>query len=190
MDTLTSFSATAFKNGIDTTVLAVTVDVVRTAPDTGRFRFRAGTEWVDGTHSRSTVRDYHGVGQNRSRERAFTVDSDHPLLLVGRDNGPTPVEYVLHALTSCLTAGIVLAAAQRGVRLTDVRSTVVGDLDLNGMLGLDPGVRKGFGGIGVHITVDGDAPPEVLAEIVEHARTHSAVFDIVTNPVPVTVDVG
>jgi uncharacterized OsmC-like protein len=185
MDTLTSF-----KNGIDTTVLGVTVDVVRAAPETGRFRFRADTAWIDGTHSRSSVRDFYGVGQNRPRDRAFTLDADHPPVLVGRDHGPTPVEYVLHALTSCLTAGIVLAAAQRGVRLTDIRSTVVGDLDLNGILGLDPQVRRGFEGIAIHIVVDGDASPDVLAEIVEHARTHSAVFDIVTNPVPVTIDVA
>lgn len=185
MDTLTSFT-----NGVDTTVLDITVDVVRAAPETGRFRFRADTAWIDGTHSRSTVRDFYGVGQNRARDRAFTLDADHPPVLVGRDHGPTPVEYVLHALTSCLTAGIVLAAAQRGVRLTDIHATVVGDLDLNGILGLDPAVRKGFEGIGIQLVVDGDAAPEVLAEIVEHARTHSAVFDIVTNPVPVTIDVA
>ena len=182
MDTLTSF-----KNGIDTTVLGVTVDVVRTAPETGRFQFRAETAWIDGTHSRSTVRDFYGVGQNRPRDRAFALDADHPPVLVGRDHGPTPVEYVLHALTSCLTAGIVLAAAQRGVRLTDIHSSVVGDLNLNGILGLDPEVRKGFEGVSIHLVVEGDAPPEVLAELVEHARTHSAVYDILTSPVPVTI---
>jgi hypothetical protein len=108
----------SMRNGVDTATLFATIDAVRSAPEAARFQFRAHNEWVSGTHNRGTIHD-------------------HPAVLVGRDNGPTPVEYVLHALAACLTAGLANIAAARGIRLTEVRSTVAGDIDLNGILGLD-----------------------------------------------------
>jgi uncharacterized OsmC-like protein len=108
---------------------------------------------------------------------------------VGKDNGPTPVEFVLHALAACLTAGLANIAAARGVTLTEVRSTVEGDIDLNGILGLDPEVRNGYQGITVRFSVKGDAPAEKLRQIVEQSRARSAVYDVITGQVPVTIEV-
>jgi uncharacterized OsmC-like protein len=177
------------RNGVDTATLFATLDAVKAAPEAAKFQFRASNEWLSGTHNRSTIDGFFGVGEERSHERTFHFDADHPAILVGNDNGPTPVEYVLHALAACLTAGLANIAAARGVRLTEVRSTVVGDIDLNGILGLNPDVRNGYEKISVRLTVRGDAPPEVLKAILEQSRARSAVFDVITNQVPVTIEI-
>ena len=176
-------------NGVDTATLFATLDAVKAAPEAAKFQFRAHNEWISGTHSRGTIYGYFGVGEERTHERSFHFDADHPVVLVGKDNGPTPVEHLLHALAACLTAGIVNIAAARGVRLTEVRSEVSGDIDLNGILGLDPAVRNGYEHIKVRFTVQGDAPAEKLREIVAQSRARSAVFDVVTNGVPVAIEV-
>jgi uncharacterized OsmC-like protein len=177
------------RNGVDTATLFATLDAVKAAPEAARFQFRARNEWVSGTHSRGTIDDYFGVGEERSHERTWVFDADHPAVLVGKDNGPTPVEFMLHALAACLTAGLANIAAARGVTLTEVRSTVEGDIDLNGILGLDPDVRNGYQQITVRLTVKGDAPADKLRQLVEQSRARSAVFDIITNQVPVTITV-
>jgi uncharacterized OsmC-like protein len=177
------------RNGVDTATLFATLNAVKAAPAAAKFQFRASNEWLNGTHNRSTINGFFGVGEERTHERTFQFDADHPAVLVGHDHGPTPVEYVLHALAACLTAGLANIAAARGVRLTEVRSTVVGDIDLNGILGLDPTVRNGYEKIGVRFTVKGDAPSEVLQAIVDQSRARSAVFDIITNGVPVAIEV-
>ncbi len=129
----------------------------------GQFQFRAHNDWVNGTHNRSTIGDFFGVGEERAHERTFVFDADHPAVLVGQDNGPTPVEFVLHALAACLTAGLANIAAARKVTLTEVRSTVTGDIDLNGILGLNPEVRNGYQQINVKFTIKGDARPRCCA---------------------------
>ncbi len=177
------------RNGVDTATLFATLDAVKAAPEAAAFQFRAHNQWLSGTHNRSTIHDFYGVGEERTHERTFHFDADHPAVLVGRDNGPTPVEYVLHALAACLTAGLANIAAARGVRLTEVQSTVSGDIDLNGILGLNPDVRNGYQNITVRFTIKGDAPAEKLRELVEQSRARSAVFDIITNQVPVTIEV-
>jgi uncharacterized OsmC-like protein len=177
------------RNGVDTATLFATLDAVRDAPEAAQFQFRARNQWVTGTHSRSTIADFYGVGEEQAHERTWVFDADHPAVLVGRDNGPTPVEFVLHAVASCLTAGLANIAAARGVTLTEVRSTVEGDIDLNGLLGLNPDVRNGYQGITVRFAVKGDAPAEKLRELVERSRDRSAVYDIITNQVPVTIEV-
>jgi uncharacterized OsmC-like protein len=179
----------SMRNGVDTATLFATLDAVKQAPEAAKFQFRAHNQWQNGTHNRSTIADFFGVGEERSHERTFVFDADHPAVLVGRDNGPTPVEFVLHALAACLTAGLANIAAARGVRLTEVRSTVTGDIDLNGILGLDDGVRNGYQGITVRFTIRGDAPADKLRELVEQSRARSAVYDVVTNGVPVTIQV-
>jgi OsmC-like protein len=126
------------RNGVDTATLFATLDAVRQAPAAAKFQFRAHNEWASGTHNRSTISDYFGVGEERSHERTFVFDADHPAVLVGQDHGPTPVEFVLHALAACLTAGLANIAAARRGKLTEVRSTVTGDIDLNGILGPIP----------------------------------------------------
>ena len=187
---MTSTVNESMRNGVDTATLFATLDAVKAAPEAARFQFRAGNEWITGTHTRGTIHGFFGVGEERTHGRTFQFDADHPAVLVGRDNGPTPVEYVLHALAACLTAGLANVAAARGVRLTSVTSTVTGDIDLNGILGLDPQVRNGYQNVAVRLTVKGDAPAEVLKGLVEHSRARSAVYDILTGHVPVTVDVA
>jgi uncharacterized OsmC-like protein len=176
------------RNGVDTAGLFGTIDAVRATPDIAKFRFRATNTWVSGTHNRSTVHGFYGAMQEMTHAQPWTLDADHPPVLVGRDNGPTPVEYVLHALAACLTAGLANIAAARGVNLSEVTSVVEGDIDLLGILGLSDEVRNGFEGIRVHFIVRGD-DPEKLRTVVEQSRARSAVFDIVTNGVPVTIDV-
>jgi uncharacterized OsmC-like protein len=178
------------RNGVDTATLFATLDAVKAAPEAAAFQFRAHNQWISGTHSRSTIHGFYGVSEERAHEHTFQFDADHPAVLVGRDNGPTPVEFVLHALAACLTAGLANIAAARGVRLTEVRSTVTGDIDLNGVLGLDPDVRNGYQNITVRFTVTGDASADKLREIVEQSRARSAVFDILTGHVPVTIEVA
>lgn len=177
------------RNGVDTPTLFATLDAVKQAPQAAKFQFRAHNQWVNGTHSRSTIEDFFGVGEERAHERTFTFDADHPAVLVGTDNGPTPVEFVLHALASCLTAGLANIAAARGITLTQVTSTVEGDIDLNGILGLDDQVRNGYQQVTVRFRVQGDAPAEKLAELVEQSRARSAVYDVITSSVPVRIDV-
>ena len=179
----------SMRNGVDTASLFATLDAVKQAPEAAKFQFRAHNQWLSGTHSRGTIADYFGVGEERSHERTFVFDADHPAVLVGRDQGPTPVEFVLHALAACLTAGLANIAAARRVKLTEVRSTVTGDIDLNGILGLKPQVRNGYERITVRFSIKGDAPAEKLREIVEQSRARSAVYDVVTNGVPVTIEV-
>lgn len=187
---MTSTVNESTRNGVDTATLFATLDAVKAAPEAARFQFRAHNQWLRGTHNRSTIDGFYGVGEERTHERSFHFDADHPAVLVGRDNGPTPVEYVLHALAACLTAGLANIAAARGVQLTEVHSTVSGDIDLNGILGLNPDVRNGYQNITVHFTVKGDAPAEKLREIVEQSRARSAVFDVITNQVPVSIEIA
>jgi uncharacterized OsmC-like protein len=176
------------RNGVDTATLFATIDAVKGDPDIAKFRFRATNTWMSGTHNRSTIHGFHGAKQEMTHRQRFTFDADHPPVLVGTDNGPTPVEYVLHALAACLTAGIANIAAARGVTLTEVSSTVEGDIDLLGILGLSEEVRNGYQQIRVGFTLRGD-DPDKLRSVVEQSRQRSAVFDIVTNGVPVSIDV-
>jgi uncharacterized OsmC-like protein len=178
------------RNGVDTTTLFATLDAVKEAPEAAKFQFRATNRWISGTHSRGTMQSFFGVGEEREHKQAYTADIDHPTVLVGSDNGPTPVEWLLHALAGCLTAGIANIAAARGVELTEVTSTVEGDIDLNGILGLNDQVRNGFEHVRVSFDIKGDAPAEKLREVVEQSKARSAVFDIITNGVPVSIDVN
>jgi uncharacterized OsmC-like protein len=179
----------SMRNGVDTATLFATLDAVKQAPQAASFQFRAHNQWHSGTHNRTTITDFFGVGEERTHQRTFVFDADHPAVLVGQDQGPTPVEFVLHALAACLTAGLANIAAARKVKLTEVRSTVTGDIDLNGILGLDPQVRNGYQRITVRFTIKGDAPAQQLREIVQQSQARSAVYDIITNHVPVTIQV-
>src|SRR5919204_3290404 len=176
------------RNGVDTATLFATLDAVKGDTEIAKFRFRATNRWVSGTHNRSTIYGFHGAKQEMTHQEPFRFDADHPPVLVGGDNGPTPVEYVLHALAACLTAGMANIAAARSVNLTEVSSTVEGDIDLLGILGLSDEVRNGYQQIKVSFTLRGD-DPEKLRMVVEQSRRRSAVYDIVTNGVPVSIDV-
>ena len=176
------------RNGVDTATLFATLDAVKGNNEIAKFQFRATNTWVSGTHNRSTIDGFFGATQEMAHRQPFVLDADHPAVLVGADNGPTPVEYVLHALAACLTAGIANIAAARGVNLTEVSSTVEGDIDLMGILGLSDEVRNGYQQIRVSFHLKGD-DADKLRQVVEQACKRSAVFDVVTNGVPVSIEV-
>src|SRR6266498_546100 len=185
---MTIMNDSAIRNGVDTATLFATLDAVKGDPEIAKFQFRATNTWVSGTHNRSTIHGFHGAKQEMTHREPFTFDADHPPVLVGSDKGPTPVEFLLHALAACLTAGIANVAAARGVNLTEVSSTVEGDIDLLGILGLSDDVRNGYQQIKVSFVIRGD-DPDKLRSVVEQSRRRSAVFDVVTNGVPVLIDV-
>jgi uncharacterized OsmC-like protein len=186
MSTITN---SPIRNGVDTATLFATLDAVKGNNDIAKFQFRASNKWVSGTHSQSTIHGFYGAMQEMEHVAVSRFDADHPAVLVGNDHGPTPVEFILHALASCLTAGIANIAAARGVNLTSVESTVEGDIDLLGIFGLGGGgVRNGYQGIKVSFKLEGDDPAK-LREVVAQSQARSAVYDVVTNGVPVSIDV-
>ena len=178
------------RNGVDTQQMYGTLDAIKADPSLGAFQFRASNRWIGGAHNRSTIQGFYGAGQeDTSRTEAFALDAGEPAVLLGADTGPNPAEYLLHALAACLTTSLVYVAAARKVRLTEVESTLEGDMDVRGALGLSDEVRNGFTRIRVSFKVSGDAPPEKLREVVERAAARSVVFDVVSNGVPVDVGV-
>ena len=175
------------RHGVDTPKLFATIDVVKGQPELAQFQFKATGRWIKGTHSRSTMAGFTGAGGEHQHVAAYKADTDHPAVLCGEDHGPTPVEYLLAGLAGCITAGVANIAAARGVTLDAVEAEVVGDIDLQGILGLSDEVRNGFSRIRATFRVEGDAPREKLAQIVEQARARSAVFDVLANGVPVEI---
>jgi uncharacterized OsmC-like protein len=190
MTTTTDTTQDTVRNGVDTAALFATLDAVKGQPEIASFQFRASNTWLQGTHSRTTFDDFFGAGSEMHHAGRTTVDADHPAVLTGQDHAPTPVEYLLHAIAACITSGLVNIAAARGVELRRVTSRVEGDIDLLGILGLgDETVRNGYEQVRVHLTVDGDADEATLRGLVEQSRRRSAVYDALTNPTPVVVDV-
>lgn len=176
-------------NGVDTPKLFATIGAVGDQPSLARFQFRANGKWLQGTHMQTTMANFFGAGGEMAHKAAFTANADHPAVLCGDDNAPTPVEYLLHALAACLTAGIANIASARGVTLHAVDAEVTGDIDLQGILGLSDKVRNGFESIRIAFRIAGDAPAETLEKIASQSVARSAVFDVLTNGVPVSVSV-
>ena len=184
-------TAEIIRNGVDTQQLYGTLDAIKADPSIAKFQFRARNRWIDGAHNRTTIRDFYAANQeDTSRADEFVIDAGEPAILLGSDTGANPAEYLLHALAACLTTSLVYVAAARGVHLTEVESTLEGDMDVQGALGLSDDYRNGFEQIRVSFRVSGDAPEEKLREVVKRAQQRSAVFDMVSNGVPVTVDVA
>lgn len=177
-------------NGVDTESFFATLDAVRAQPEMARFQFRTTTRWICGTHNRTTVEDFYGAGGEHTHVREFAVDADHPAALAGEDHGPTPAEHLLQALGACLVSGLANIAAARGIELGEVTARVEGDLDLNGIFGFDDTVRNGFEFVRVTFHVQGAAEAEALVRLVDQARRRSAVYDVLTNGVPVTISVA
>ena len=178
------------RNGVDVPTLFATLDAVKGSPQIAQFQFRATNEWISGTHNRSTIQGFYGAGQeDTTRTEPFRYDADHPAVLVGTGHGPTPVEFLLHAIAACLTSALANIAAARGITLRRVSSTVEGDIDLLGILGLSDEVRNGYRQIRVHFDVEGDATAEELAALVERSRRRSAVYDVLSNGTDVQIDV-
>jgi uncharacterized OsmC-like protein len=180
----------SIRNGVDTEKLFATLDAVKAQPELGTFQFRVRNRWLGGAHNRSTIQHFYAAGsEDASRAMPFELDAGEPPVLIGENEAPNPAEQLLHALAACLTTSLVYVAAARGIRLTRVESRLEGDMDVRGALGLADEVRNGYEQIRVTFAVEGDAPPEKLRELVERAKARSAVFDIVTNGVPVHVGV-
>ena len=180
----------SIRNGVDTDKMFATLDLIKAQPELAKFQFRATNRWIDGAHNRSTIKGFYAAGgEDISRREAFKVDAGEPAILLGTDTGANPAEYLLHALAACLTTSIVYVAAARKVQLTSVESTLAGDMDVRGALGVDDEPRNGFERIAVSFRVTGPAPEDKLREVVERAARRSAVYDMVTNGVPVAVDV-
>ena len=177
-------------NGVNVAALLGAREALTAAPEAARFNWRATCKWVNGTHSRSNVAGFFGLGQDQRHRTEFTFDADHPEIFASEDNGATPVEYVLVGLGACLTAGIAAVAQHRKIQLRSVAATLAGSMDIQGILGIDSDVRNGFDGIKVTYEIDADATPDEIKALVAQSQKRSAVFDVITNPTNVTVEVN
>ncbi len=176
-------------NGVNVEALLGAREAMTGAPAAAQFTWAATCEWVAGTHSRTTVEKFFGVGAEQTHRQPYSVDTDHPEIFASADNGATPPEMMLIGLAGCLTAGIASVATHRGIQLRSVNATVEADMDLQGILGIDADVRNGFGGITVRYEIDADASKAEIEAVVAQSQKRSAVFDIITNPTNVTVEV-
>lgn len=183
-------NAMAADNGVNVAALLGAREALSQAPAAARFQWRATCDWVRGTHSRSSVQGFHGLGEAQQHRTAFEFDTDHPEIFASEDVGATPLEYVLVGLAGCLTAGIASVAQHRDIQLRSVKATLSGDMDLYGILGIDGDVRNGFDNVTVRFEIDADASREEIEALVAQSQKRSAVFDIVTNPTDVSVVVA
>lgn len=177
-------------NGVNVEALLGARQALTAAPEAAKFTWRAKCEWVRGTHSRSTVEKYFGLGEEQKHKRAFALESDHPEIFASEDHGATPVELVLAGLAGCLTAGVAAVAQHREIQLHSVTATLEAGMDIQGILGVDPDVRNGFDGIRVSYKIEADATPDEIKAVVAQSQKRSAVFDIITNPTHVSVEVA
>lgn len=177
-------------NGVNVEALLGAREALTEAPEAAKFTWRATSEWLRGTHSRSAIDGFFGLGEEQQHRRQFIFDADHPEIFASEDNGPTPVEYVLVGLAGCLTAGIAAVAQNRDIQLNSVKATVEAGMDVQGILGMDSDIRNGFDSVRVHYDIDADASEDDIAALVAQSQKRSAVFDIMTNPTDVVVTVG
>ena len=176
-------------NGVNVAALLGAREALTATPEGAKFKWRASHTWVRGTHSRSVVSSFFGLGTEQKHKRDWTFEADHPEIFASEDDGITPVEFLLVGLASCLTAGIAAVAQNRGIQLRSVKATVEGGMDIQGILGIDSDVRNGFSGIKVTYDIDADATRDEIKALVAQSQKRSAVYDIVTNPTNVTVEV-
>ena len=177
-------------NGVNVEALLGAREAMTAVPAAAAFVWRADCEWVNGTHSRTTIHEFFGVGDEQQHRTKFVLDTDHPEVFAAEDNGVTPTEMVLAGLAGCLTGGIASVAQHRGIQLRSVRASVEADMDLQGILGIDPDVRNGFGAIRVRYDIDANATADEIRAVVAQSQKRSAVFDVIVNPTNVTVEVA
>jgi uncharacterized OsmC-like protein len=177
-------------NGVNVEHLLGARTALSDAPEAAEFTWRATTEWVRGTRTQTTIEDYSGLGEQHSHKAEYSYTGDHPEVFAAEDNGPTPVEFVLVGLSTCLTAGLAAVAQNRNIQLNSVKASIEGDMNILGILGADPEVRNGFNDIRVHFDIDADASPAEIEALVAQSQKRSAVFDVVTNPSNVSVTVN
>ncbi len=175
-------------NGVNVDALLGAREAMTGMPAAAQFQWRADCEWVNGTHARTTVKNFFGVGEEQSHRVAYTTDTDHPEVFASEDNGATPAEMMLVGLAGCLTAGVASVATHRGIQLRSVRATIEGDMDLRGILGIDSDVRNGFGGLTVRYEIDADATREEIQAVIAQSQKRSAVFDVIANPTNINVE--
>ena len=187
---MTTTNVAPVDNGVDVAALLGAREAMTGMPAAAKFTWKAHNRWMRGTHSRTSIEGFYGVGADQSHHTTFTLDTDHPEIFAATDQGVTPVEMVLAGLAGCLTAGVASVAQNRGVQLRSVTATLHGEMDLAGILGIDPDVRNGFSGITVSYDVDADASREEIEGIVAQSQKRSAVFDVITNPTNVRVTVA
>ena len=187
---MSTVESPAVDNGVNVEALRGARLALAEAPEAAQFRWRARCEWVNGTHSRTTVHDFFGLGAEHTHKSPTVIEGDHPEVFASEDHGPTPTETVLAALAGCLTAGIAAVATNRGIQLRSVSAVVEADHDIRGILGADPDVRNGFDGVRVRYEIDADADRAAVEALVAQSQKRSAVFDILTNPTAVTVEVA
>src|SRR6266508_6519769 len=180
---------TPVNNGVNVEALLGAREALTAAPDAAKFEWRATCEWQNGTHSNSTVEGFFGLGEEQSHRTRDSFDTDHPEIFASEDNGATPVEYVLVGLAGCLTAGVAAVAQNREIQLRRVSATIEGSMDVRGILGVDSDVRNGFSGIKVTYDIDADATPAEIQALVAQSQKRSAVYDIITNPTDVRVEI-
>ncbi len=180
----------AVSNGVNTEALIGARGAFTEMPKAASFTFRSTCDWVDGSESRNTINGYFGLGQDHTRKQSFTISSDHPEVFAARDTAPTPPEIALSALASCLTGGVAAVAQHRGIQLRKVQARVEGDMDMRGILGMDPEVRNGFSAVRVTFEIDANASDDDIRALVAQSQKRSAVFDLMTNPTNVHVTVA
>jgi uncharacterized OsmC-like protein len=185
-----SNTATPVDNGVNTEFLLKAREALTAEPEGANFKWRVTNTWMNGTHSRTDVNGFFGLGAEQNHRSEFSVEGDHPELFASEDQGATPVELLLVSLASCLTAGVAAVAQNREIQLRSVSATLQGDMDVRGILGADPDVRNGFSHIKVTYNIEADATPDEIKALVAQSAKRSAVFDIVTNPTNVTVEVA
>ena len=176
-------------NGVNVAALLAAREALKSAPEAAKFTWRASCKWQNGTHSKTDVSSFFGLGQEQQHKTQTSFDADHPEIFASEDKGITPIEYVLVGLASCLTAGIASVAQNRGIQLRSVESKLEGEMDIQGILGMDSDVRNGYDNVKVTFEIDADASQEDIEAIVAQSQKRSAVYDALTNPVNVTVDV-
>jgi len=174
-------------NGINVTQLTETIEAIRKNPEIARFKFRATNRWVEGTHNRATVKDFFGALQEDTSRQPVVFEIDEPPVLLGRNVGPNPVEYVLVGLSGCLTTSLIAHAAARGIEIKGLSTRLEGDLDLRGFLGISEDVTVGYERIRVYFTIDADVPDEKKRELIRMAAKYSPVYNTIANPVAVEV---
>lgn len=188
--TQATLTKTKVDNGVNVEALIGAREALEATPAAAQFKWRTSCHWVNGTHSRSTINSFFGLGEEQGRPRTFTIDADHPEVFAAEDNAPTPAELALTGLASCLMGGVAAVAQHRGIQLYSVHATVEGDMDLQGILGIDDDVRNGFGTIRVTFDVDADASKDEIKALIAQSQKRSAIFDCMTNPTNVIVDVA
>ena len=176
-------------NGVNVQALLDAREALKGAPEATKFTWRASCKWENGTHSTTQVQSFFGLGQEQQHRMKTTLDADHPEIFASEDKGITPIEYVLVGLASCLTAGVAAVAQNRGIQLRSVESQLEGKMDIRGILGMDSDVRNGYNDIKVVFNIDADATKEEIEALVAQSQKRSAVYDAITNPVNVTVEV-